>query len=149
MVFCGCIWFSSCENRQQPTWILTRKLRKMVCMCVCSAFFFSFALIKLKSQNIIDQLKQRIRRFAVTKSFILFCLNCFWLLCENRQQPTWILARKLRKMVCMCVCSVFFSFFLHNCETRCWTVVISNVSGAISTPLFLFVFYCFSYDVRE
>ena len=107
-----------CENRQQPTWILRRNARKMAYMRVCSAFFFCAQLCwwwyNVACKKCCDY-SAGLRHNTV---FFIFC-KCLFMLCENRQQPTWILREKVVKRWCTCVCAPhFFFFYAQLCKLK-------------------------------
>ena len=113
-----------CENRQQLTWILVKKVAKRRCTCVCAPHFFYFYIAQLCKLmfkiNSCTQHKQKTLKLTVKSTLFFVIFLCWYELCENRQQPTWILRRKGAKDgVHACVVRIFF-FFMHNCAN--WVI---------------------------
>ena len=106
----------SCENRQQPTWILRERDVKRWCACVCAPHFFSslrsftqIILIIIKFYEQITHCQQNTvlvnsRDSSTIKFFGVLLLCCARI--DNNRREYWV--EKLRKMVYMRVCSAFF-----------------------------------------
>ena len=99
----------SCENRQQPTWILRREMRERWCTCVCAPhFFLCCTTVHLFAFIVVAQWWYR---FLAALSNEYHCVFAFgFVYCcariDNNRREYW--EERVRKMVCMCVCSVFF-----------------------------------------
>ena len=108
MCFFYLLQVGMCENRQQPTWILVKKVAKRWCTCVCAPhFFFAALFIKVDIQNSSATSTNKIYRAELTTQclFVDFCFVCCARIDNNRREYC---KEKLRKMVCMRVCSAFF-----------------------------------------
>ena len=149
----SCICARIDNNRREYWW---RELRKMVCMCVCSAFFFfmiaQLCKLFLKSNQRISNKKLK-RLKSNTYLFVFFFVGFLFLLCENRQQPTWILGRKSCERWCTCVCAPHFFLFLFAqlCDLYDirWSTQNKTIIASYQKTQFCF-FVCVDFlDVRE
>ena len=71
-------------------------------------------------------------------TFSFFIIFFFNLLCENRQQPTWILCSLSCTVVQLFVCAPFFFFFLLNTFKL---LLKSNLKSKHFIPLFVLVWF--------
>ena len=117
-VFCVCLFL--CENRQQPTWILVWKLRKMVCMHVCSAFFFFVSLLQSSLDENVYWLENN--KLLQANMVVCLCLLFFFVInhiCaridNNRRE--YCEEKVAKDGVHACVLRIFFFFELHNCAS--------------------------------
>ena len=143
------LWRARIDNNRREYWVI--KLRKMVCMCVCSAFFFFGLHNCAMLQLVVDQHSVVFQHRPLDTTLVFIMVN-EWMLCENRQQLTWILRGKCAKVgVHACVLRIFF---ILGCTTvQVWNVYNdfkkTKYSKATCRSLCICFFFIFVLVVRE
>ena len=132
-------WFWGCaridNNRRE--YCASRAAQLCVHACVLR-FFSSFVFLFYwfsKTQHL-----------RATLSPLWFVICCVFFLCENRQQPTWILCSPSCTVVHTCVCAPFFFSFSHAPAVKRGA---QFARGLVHSPFFLFNCFVVNLDVRE
>ena len=120
----------TCENRQQPPWILREKdARKMAYMRVCSAFFFLLCCTTVQVMNVTPQQSKHNLNSDSSKQITVVVVWLLYSGCariDNNWREYW--EKKVAKEWCTCVCAPhFFLFYAQLCALLNNIVVESKV----------------------
>ena len=104
--FCVGFFCARIDNNRREYSLI--ELHSCAYMRVCSVFFLLFFFFNFYCTSFFHNMP----RIAKSNP-LLRLLCCFFWLCENRQQPTWIFRSPNCTVVHTCVCAPFFSLFFY------------------------------------
>ena len=124
-----------CENRQQPPWILRRKMSESWCTCVCTPHFFLRTLVQWFTAINYRSTEQSNQWHPNKNTTLITSVSVGYLMCENRQQPMWILGEKCAKdSVHACVLRIFFIFLCRTVQIVFEKWRADNITEKLKVP---------------
>ena len=100
-------------------------VRKLVYMCVCSAFFLFWLHNCANWLMFSDFIETRVINHLWAKNTLLMCCVVYYLDCariDNNRREYWERERRERWCACVCAPHFFLFFVLHNCAS--WKVLL-------------------------